>query len=147
MNANFNQFIGHFPQAVSPESCNKVINYFEEMHQIRRTRDRQQSEGAPSTIKKDFGCNSGGPTALSDEFLSVTSSDPTVLIIGNELFACLESYIAEYSSLEEYHRNNGQIVCYYNKIQKTLQVVGITFGTMSTVLICGQIEFWFIPYI
>ena len=117
MEAHYDQFIGHYPKAVSSEKCNIIINYFEQMVEIQANYNRQLTEGIPQTIKKDESINAGIPQVLNpNSNLVIGSNDPTIDIIQNELFQCLSHYGNTYDSIESVM----PLTAFYHKVQKTL---------------------------
>jgi hypothetical protein len=116
MEAHYDQFIGYYPKVVSPEKCNQVINYFEQMVEIQRNYNRQSSEDALQTVKKDEAVNGAVPRAVTnaDHFI-VANGDPTTDIVGQELMSCITDYVDTYDILKE-----NPMMAMYHKIQKTL---------------------------
>ena len=114
MQAEYDQFIGLYPKVVSAEKCNQLIRYFEEMVEIQAHYNRQNSEGAPTTLKKDDAISVGQPSTVSyNDRMILTNSDPTLPIIGEELQACLTHYLTQYDQVMP-------VASFYHKIQKTL---------------------------
>lgn len=116
MEAHYNQFIGLYPKAVSPETCNKIINYFEEMVEIHKNYNRQDTEGLTTTVKKDDSINSVIPRAFSDNpSLVYTNQDPCAQVVMDTLAECFNHYIAQHDILV-----GMQMATFYHKVQKTL---------------------------
>lgn len=116
MKAHYDQFIGYYPQAVSAEQCNIIINYYEQMVEIQKNYSRQQAEGVPQTIKKDEAINCGRPKVLDNEsHLILGHGDPTVEVVSNELAECFNHYVETFDSLKGI-----PMMAFYHKVQKTL---------------------------
>lgn len=112
------EYIGHYPNAVSPETCNRIIKYFEDLSRVNKNYSRLQSEGTPTQIKKDESINaelSGAFNSQNDSIL-VTNVDACSLVIENELAKCFHNYKQKY--YEGLHHIN--IWTPYHKVQKTL---------------------------
>lgn len=116
MESIYDQFIGLYPKAVSAEKCNQIINYFEQMVEIQRNYNRQDTENAWQMYKKDESINSGGPTVFNDtNHLILGSTDPTTNIVRDELALCFAHYTQTYDVL-----NGHSMMAMFHKVQKTL---------------------------
>lgn len=115
MEAHYDQFIGHYPGVVSPELCNHIINYYEEMVELNRSYDRQNSEGAPTTMKKDTSINVNTQTLTNKNAFTITGDDPCCKIIQEPLADCFNHYVDTFDVLKEY-----RMMALYHKVQKTL---------------------------
>jgi hypothetical protein len=64
MNYEFNNFIGIFHNAVHPNLCDNIINYYEDAHKVNLAMSRRTSDGSSKTLKDtsqvfhDIGLNS-----------------------------------------------------------------------------------------
>ena len=116
MEAHYDQFIGHYPGTVSPEKCNIIINYFEQMVELQKNYNRQQSEGVYQTIKKDDSISSGMPKVVDqNSYFIVGNTDPTAEIVQEELSYCFNDYVDTFDVLK-----NHPMMAMYHKVQKTL---------------------------
>ena len=116
MEAQYDQFIGYYPKAVSAEKCNVIINYFEQMVEMQKNYNRQDSEGTPQTIKKDDAITAALPTVINhDSQFVIGISDPTANIVEEELSYCFNDYVNTFDVLRD-----SPMMAMYHKVQKTL---------------------------
>lgn len=116
MEAQYDQFIGYYPKAVSAEKCNTIINYFEQMVEIQRNYNRQDGEGAYQTIKKDEAINCSIPNAINNDVNFIVGNyDPTATVVAEELSFCFNDYVNKFDILK-----HETLMALYHKVQKTL---------------------------
>jgi hypothetical protein len=119
MEAHYDQFIGHYPKAVSVEKCNQIINYYEEMVEIQKNYNRQESEGFRKIHKNDDAVNCASPKSFSGTGFIVNRRDPAVNFVEEELANCFNHYVGTYDVLCDI-----PMMALYHKIQKTLPTGG-----------------------
>jgi hypothetical protein len=108
---NIENFIGVFPNAVSPEYCDHVVNYFELLCDQRRVFSRQ-ADGV-SKINKDgdvFFLND------DDDAQTIPTSAPILKEFYNASATCYSEYANRYGILPSLFKHS---ISYSTKIQRT----------------------------
>ena len=111
ISTQYENFIGVYDDAFSPEFCDTLIEYFEWSQKINRTYGRQEQE----SVKKDNSCNMNPTDSVAISFAHPNISG----FLGefNDTFwnVCYADYLRTYSVLSGYDQHT----VYTYKIQKT----------------------------
>jgi hypothetical protein len=110
MNAQYNDFIGMYQNVFPDGFCSHVISEFERLLSSGSCGNRQDSEGAPKTIKEDYNYFLNIKNHSMSPFNNVAVMD----IFMNSLQNCFDEYTNEYDILKDI-----PLRCTSVKVQKT----------------------------
>mgnify|MGYP000373653557 CR=1 FL=1 len=118
MEYNYDQFIGHYKNALDVKKCRVLINYFDEMHEIKQTYSRSSSDGAPKWVMHDYALEVAKPKILEkihpNPSISLSRTDPCAQIVREELSRCVGHYVETYDVLID-----SLLMPLYHKLQMT----------------------------
>jgi hypothetical protein len=97
----FDNFIGIYDNAVSPQLCDSFIEHFENLEKLNLTFDRKENGNNIKTEKDD-------ETAflLHSQTLKLNSSNPLIGGFTNAFWPCYQNYVEKYPILKQ-HRTHG----------------------------------------
>lgn len=124
MEAQYNDFIGFYPHKVPLNTCNKVIQYYEELVKLGKNYGRSVSNGGGNRVSsltfKDSSVNIGAEAIFEQEkTITLNRDNWSFQVLSEDLAQCVNHYIDTYDSLDSMH-----LMPVSNKIQKTLPTEG-----------------------
>lgn len=103
--------IGVFENAISTQTCDQLIDYYEKLKVINMTHTRASMRDAPSHLKKDSAA-----FVLEEPVLTVSTDNSAVRESVQIVIDCYDQYLEHFSILTTIDAPR----IYYMKIQKTL---------------------------
>ena len=103
--------IGIFESAVTDETCDKLIEYYDQLTDLGMSHTRISTNDSPGHLKKDSAAFLFEPPALN-----LSTENPAVRDSVQQIIYCWEQYIDHYSVLSSVDPHR----IYYMKLQKTL---------------------------
>ena len=114
---NIDNFIGVFPNVVSPQYCDAVINHFDWLEKSRKTLTRQQSDNVSPSNKK----NTIYRLETEHDLVTLESNSAILSQFVEATWKCYHLYNEEYGTICTLDK---QQISYSTKIQKTKQSEG-----------------------
>lgn len=107
----FEDFIGIWDNALTPEECQQFIDYFETMKGMQLSYDRQALKDNPKHMKDDETV-----FMLQYDMLPLHRRNPVMPVFLNKFWDCYDAYVKQHSILVEVERHGIMSA----RLQKTL---------------------------
>jgi hypothetical protein len=101
-NYSVDNFIGIFPNAIPYSLCDSVVEYFKKVQDLGLTKNRKQSDGAPSIMKDSESyllSNTHGLIDYDNEIIANTDSG-IFEVFSQSVWDCYQLYVEKYGVLE-----------------------------------------------